>query len=937
MGINLSNLLPLKQVHFNLLDEMKLAFAFYELIFDDKDIKSSNILLANDFFYETLNQSCDNRDILQIENILSNPDDFKIALLYSMENNQPCHFHDDCKQPDKLYDITAIPMENKIIIMMSDITEHKSKDIDYLLKDSEDKYKQIIESIEEGFYELDLKGKITFFNKSLEKILNKDKSKIFHLKYSDYLDEKSAEDALAFFKDIYFGRRERGENIWLNIKKGNEEKFVEVSADIKKEGDEISGFRGIVRDVTDRKKAELALLESEKKYRELVDTLPEMVFELDKKGDFTYVNKRASKLLGYSFNEFMAMSSFDILGKRDLARAKSGADRTLAGEHFLAKEFVLTTKFKKEIPVYLYTNPIFNNKKIVGMRGIAVDISEIVKAENALRQSREKYKSLYDNALVAMLTTEVDSGKIVACNELCYKLYGYENKADFIANINIKNQYVNQTVRGSILRALQASGEIHHVEVEFLKKDQSTFWAELKSTITEDGKFVESVILDITKRKDAEKMIHALTYYDNLTGLPNKGLFKTLIQAEIMRAKKVEKDYIFTVVCAGIDDFKNINNVYTPQIGDEILQTLAIRLEKSFYRKDDKLCRFDGDKFMILFSNIGTIDDAGTIVKNIEDIFTEPIVIGDEKIDISASLGVSLYPKDGENPDVLVKNSESAMYIAKERRRGTYYFFNKRLNKKIVNRFELELKLKRAMKNNQFFSFFQPKVSFDGKIVGMESLVRWKTATGKIILPSEFVSIAEKNGLIVDLGYDILKQACIATKKWHDEGFDHIKVAVNLSPVQFKQKDLIRQIEKIIGSIGLNPAALELEITESGLMENEQDAISKLKELRKNGFSIAIDDFGTAYSSLNKLQDYPIDTLKIDKSFVDNIFLNEKTASITKYTINLAHDLGFKVVAEGVEEKQQVDFLKSHDCDIFQGFYFDKPLSKDDFDLRLRV
>ncbi|MFC1670839.1 EAL domain-containing protein, partial [Spirochaetota bacterium] len=567
-----------------------------------------------------------------------------------------------------------------------------------------------------------------------------------------------------------------------------------------------------------------------------------------------------------------------------------------------------------------------------GCRGVIRDKTDKKKSMENLIKVEQRFKRLFNNALVGMITTDIKTSEVIDSNELCHKMFGYDNKNDFIGNVCMKDLYYNEFDRVEIIQEMNETGKVCNREVQFRKRDGSIFWAEVLATMyPEEGK-IEGIIIDITKRKVAEETVLDLTFFDRLTQLPNKEMFSNLINTEIMRARKIKDNYLFAVMCLGIDQFKKINNMYGSGVGNSILKEVARRLEDTIIKKEDKVARFDGDKFLILFSNIKSIDDAAIIVNNIYKIFTRSFAIDEHKIKITSSSGICLYPKDGDNSEILINNSEVAMYIAKGIGRNIYHFFDAHLNDKMLKRFQLEKDMHKALINEKFIPYFQTKVDQNGSLLGMESLIRWQTDESGIILPLQFIPLAEENGMIVDIGYYMLKKSCEQNKLWQDKGYDPIKVSVNLSPYQFNQEDIIDRIEEITKMAGLDPKWLELEITESGILKNEYESIKKLQRLRDKGFSIAIDDFGTGYSSLSKLQDLPIDTIKIDRSFIEKILTNPKTAAIARYIIKLGHDLGYKVVAEGVEQKEQVDYLKDLGCDQFQGFYFSKPLPSELFE-----
>lgn len=446
---------------------------------------------------------------------------------------------------------------------------------------------------------------------------------------------------------------------------------------------------------------------------------------------------------------------------------------------------------------------------------------------------------------------------------------------------------------------------------------------------------------EIEERKRTEKALRvseekAAFYetHDTVTKLPNRETFINILDIEVKKA--LNRKQTFAVMCIGIDKFKNINNMYTHGFGDKLLRVIGERLEKAL-RQNDSLCRFSGDKFVLLFSDLSRMEDVFGIVKKMFHVINEPFNVEKSIMKITSSIGICLYPNDGGNGDVLLKNSETAMYTAKDSGRNTYRLFNEKMNSEMISRMKMEKELQEAINKDEFVAYYQPKVDHSGLIIGMESLIRWNSPEKGLIPPYQFIPVAEKTGMIVDIGKTILMKSCMQNKKWQMQGYAPKKVAVNLSPFELKQFGLIANIADTVKRSGLDPQWLELEITESGIMENEKEAIKILTNIHEMGISISIDDFGTGYSSLSKLKDYPIDTLKIDKIFVDNLPNDKKSVTIVTSIIDLAHNLGFKVVAEGVEKQEQLEFLKSYNCDQFQGYYFSKPVSTEDFEMKLKA
>ncbi len=440
----------------------------------------------------------------------------------------------------------------------------------------------------------------------------------------------------------------------------------------------------------------------------------------------------------------------------------------------------------------------------------------------------------------------------------------------------------------------------------------------------------EEQLLEVKKKQDQlVNMAVFSSVYDPLTGLLNKDTFLARIQVQIFKStRRKNKNGSFSILCLSIDKFKDINDIHGLKAGNYILVETAKRM-RNIFRKDDVISRSDGNKFYVLLLDIGKNDNISLVMNKIFTEFDQQIIFDNKSINITVSIGLTLYPEDGNDEITLIKHSEEAMYNARKKKDSSYQLFDEKIHQKLLDRISIDYELKHAILNDEFFPLFQPKYDRSMNITGVEALIRWNSPSRGLVSPFDFIPIAEDNGLIVEIGKIILTKACRQATSWHSSGLKKINVAVNLSPYQFNHRDLVNEIDNIIEESGLDKKFLELEITESGIIMNEYETIEKLKELHDMEISIAIDDFGTGYSSLSKLQNYPIDTLKMDKSFVDHLPHNERSVTLAKTIIDLAHNLGFHVVAEGVETEEQLNFLYTNNCDMFQGYYFEKPVTSE--------
>jgi diguanylate cyclase (GGDEF)-like protein len=421
--------------------------------------------------------------------------------------------------------------------------------------------------------------------------------------------------------------------------------------------------------------------------------------------------------------------------------------------------------------------------------------------------------------------------------------------------------------------------------------------------------------------------IEHLAYHDALTGLPNRPLFMDrLIVALAQAARSHQKLAVFFL---DLDRFKDINDSLGHTTGDSLLKSVAERVRRCV-REGDTVARFGGDEFTLMIPKIENIEDAAKIAQKIIDTLKIPFVINEREMFVTTSIGISVYPGDGTDPETLVRNADTAMYRAKDQGRDNYQLYAPAMNARALERLALENMLRKAVGQNELVLFYQPQVDAKTRsVIGVEALIRWKHPELGLLPPAIFIGVAESSGLIVPIGEWTLRTACRQIRTWQRKLDSDIRVAVNLSARQFQQADLVDTIRSAIDDAGIHPSSLEVEITESNAMQNAENTMYTLRELKNLGVRISMDDFGTGYSSLNYLKRFPIDTLKLDKSFINDVTTDPSDASIVSAVIQMAHSLRLNVVAEGVEREEQLDFLVGQKCDTIQGYYFSQPLPVD--------
>jgi diguanylate cyclase (GGDEF)-like protein len=445
------------------------------------------------------------------------------------------------------------------------------------------------------------------------------------------------------------------------------------------------------------------------------------------------------------------------------------------------------------------------------------------------------------------------------------------------------------------------------------------------------------LVRNITEHKNTKDQIRYLSSHDSLTNLPNRDLLKDRLQHAIANAKR--KNRLMSIMLLDLDNFKNINAAIGHTYGDLLLQGFAERLSKSVRQTDvisripveesnSFIARLGGDEFTILLSEIDNIQDPAKVCNRVLRMLSESYILGIHEIFVTVSIGIAVYPFDGSDMDTLIKNADVAMYQAKKQGRNNYQYYSESLNVFSLELLTTENKLRKALEHNEFMLFYQPQIDIlTGELIGVEALIRWLQPDLILVKPGDFIPLAEKAGLIVPIGEWVIRTACSQNMMWQKVGIKPMCMTVNVSSTQFIQSDFVERISQILKETGLNPVYLQLELTEGTLMKQPEDTIEKLHLLKEMGIKVSIDDFGTGYSSMNYLKRLPLSTLKIDRSFIQDLANNHDDQAITKAIIDLARNFKLKVIAEGVETKKQLDLLREYGCNGIQGYFICPPIN----------
>jgi len=528
--------------------------------------------------------------------------------------------------------------------------------------------------------------------------------------------------------------------------------------------------------------------------------------------------------------------------------------------------------------------------------------------------------------LVAILFTDL-AGNILSADDSFLNLLGYTSK-NLPATIHDLTPPEHHRLDEEAFEKIMAFGACAPFEKDFLKQDGTPLPVLFGAAMHDEE--IACFVVDLSQNKQTQEKLNHLAYHDALTDLPNQVLFKDRLKQAIALSRR--NDHIQAVLLLNLDRFKAINDSLGYTAGDRLLQSVAQRLT-SCVRESDTVARFGGDEFAVLLTNIPRAQDAANVARAIKQALDQAFLFEDQEIFVSSSIGISMYPHDGRDTAGLLKTAGVALDRAKVQGGNNFHFYTAGGTTRALKQLVLESNIRPGLERSEFIVQYQPQVDIRGfHLVGMEALVRWQHPSLGLLYPGEFVSIAEETGLIIALGDFVMRSACAQNKAWQDKGLMEMRISVNFSARQFQQSTFIADVSHILKETNLDPRWLELELTESSIMKDPEEAIEKLHELKLMGISVAIDDFGTGYSSLNYLKRFPIDTLKIDKTFVSDICKDPHDTAIVRAIINLGHALDLTVVAEGVETKEQLQYLSALECDVVQGFLFSKALSSRAFE-----
>lgn len=726
---------------------------------------------------------------------------------------------------------------------------------------------------------------------------------------------------MVFFKDISEIKNDSQIHLWSVISSGA---FVSILL-------MLLFYQMIIRVEKKIRSANSLLESSEERFRHLVENSTDWIWEVDQQGRYVYSSPKIIDILGYQPEEMLGKTPFDFMPDIEAQQIKKVfTDYIKACKPFIELENI--NLHKNGSPVILETNgtPIFDeNQQLIGYRGVDRDITQRKQHETALNEMSQKVLLHVEKTPLGAIEWNTDF-QVISWNPAAEKIFGYT-----------KAEALHKTAEELILTT-NDKGHVFDIWSK-LMLNQSRGFSSTNENITQDGRTitcrwyntplvdkygkvieVASFVEDITEQQKAQEKISFMAYYDGLTGLANRVLFKDRLKQSMLHADR--NNTSLSVLFLDIDHFKSINDTFGHQVGDLMLREVSARLQ-TLTRTQDTIARFGGDEFIIILNDLKLEKDIQRIIGSILEEFEAPINLNGNNLFIRLSIGSVIYPKDGNTIEDLLRNADTAMYYAKENGRNHHQKYHKKMTENVRQRLTIETDLHDAVENDEFELYYQPQVdAMNEELIGVEALIRWNHPSKGLISPGEFIGVAESSGLIIPMGRWVYETACKQLKAWQEQGLTSITMAINFSPIQFRQQGLVDEFMEFVVQLNLDQNMVELELTENQLIENSNHLLKELNKLSHAGFQLAIDDFGTGYSALSYLNKFPMTKLKIDQAFVRDLFVDESHQSLVKAIIAMAKALNIKTIAEGVETPQQLEFLRHEGCKQIQGYYFGKPM-----------
>jgi diguanylate cyclase (GGDEF)-like protein/PAS domain S-box-containing protein len=794
------------------------------------------------------------------------------------------------------------------------------------------RYHSVIQATGEGFWRVDRKGYLLEVNPTYARMSGYSETELVGMLVTDLEAQETLEETDKHIRKVM----QQGTDTFETYHRRKDGSVWDVEVNTSYVSEDGGYFVSFFKNITERKQTERLLKDSKAYLRAIFAASPDAMLISDKQGVITMANQEAECLLGYQDNELIGLTIEALV-----------PERFRAGHPALRAQFVPTAR----------AQPMKLGRSVKALRkdgsetDVEITLSLIQTAQgsffaSALRDITERKQMELDLRIAATAFESQDAivitdteNVILRVNKAFIESTGYTEQEAVGQKISLLKSGRHNAAFYTAMWKTIANVGAWQGEIWDRRKNGEIYpkWLSITAVKDSDGIVTHYVgtHIDITERKNAEEQIKQLAFYDPLTQLPNRRLLQERLKHGINVERRDGRQ--MGLLMLDLDRFKAVNDSLGHLAGDELLQQVAERITARL-RDVDMVARLGGDEFVVLLEDIIQIEDAARVAKEIIADLTRPFCLTmSDNVRIGASIGISLYPQHGDTPELLMNHADDALYQAKDAGRGCFAYFSEDLTLVARERIALESRLRQAVEQEELRIFYQPQVDFtSGRIVGAEALVRWQDPVNGLVQPLSFIPIAEETGLIVEIGGWVLREACRQGRQWLDEGLPPLTLAVNVSPHQFRRGDICTLVATVLDETAFPPEQLELEITESGLMENQDNAAAVLNNLRAQGVRLAIDDFGTGYSSLGYLKNFPLDVLKIDKSFIDDIPFQQDDMEIAATIVAMGHILGFKVLAEGVETTAQLAFLQEKGCDSYQGYIKSQPVPAHEFAELLR-